>query len=269
MIDGFFHYAFMQYALLAVLLITPLFALLGTVVMNNRMTFFSDIIGHGALAGVALSIFLHWPDPLWGILLIAMLIAISVVLLKRFTRAATDSVLGILFSLVTASGILLLSQGGNFAQFSSYLIGDILTVSPAQIGWLAVMFMVVILYWAAMKRALFLTSISPSLAKSRRISVWGVELSFAVLLAIVVALSIPLVGILMVTALIILPASTARLVAHNVQQYWMFSLLFSVLSGILGLAASFALDTSAGATIALAGGAMYAAVLMFSRIINR
>jgi len=251
------RYAFMKRALLAVMLGTPMFALLGTMVVSNRMVFFSDVLGHSALTGVAIGVIMGLMDPMWSTLAFAVILAIGVNVFRRTTHAANETVLGVFLATTVALGIVILSRGGGFAKFSSYLIGDILAVSPGQLVIMAVLFVVVLAYWAVAANGLVLVSISPSLARSRGMSSFLIETSFAVLLAVVVTFSIRLVGILMINSLLVLPAAAARNLATNVRSYTLWTVALSMFSGFAGLFASYYWGTASGATIVLFSAAFY------------
>ncbi len=252
------HYDFMKNALLAVLLLTPLLALIGTMVVNYRMAFFSDVLGHSALTGMALGVLAGAKDPVWGMAAFMVALAVVISLFKETTRAAFDTVLGVFFGVVVAFGIMILSRGGNFAKFASYLIGDVLSVSPNQILGLLAVFWAVCFYWIFFGNALVLIAVSPVLAFSRRIPIFLIQVSFAVLLAIVVAFSVRLVGILMINSLLVLPAAAARNLARDVRGYTFLAVVFSLASGVTGLLLSYFWGTSAGATIVLAAAFLYA-----------
>ena len=232
------RYMFMKNALLAIILVTPLFAMLGTIVVGNRMAFFSDVLGHSALTGIAIGVVLGLGDPIWSMVSFAVLLAIAVTMFKGATHAASDTVLGVFFAVAVALGVVLLSRGGSFSRFTMYLIGDILAVTPGQILILAAMFLVVVIYWIILGNDLLLISVNPMLARSRGIPVFLVEASFAVLLALVVTFSIRLVGILIINSLLILPAAASRNISCSVRAYTLWAIGMSLVSGIAGLIAS-------------------------------
>jgi len=262
-------YGFMRHALLAVILVSPLFALVGTMVIANRMAFFSDVLGHSALTGIAIGVVLGLGDPFWAMTLFAVILAVAVNLFKGATRAASDTVLGVFFALTVALGVVLLSRGGGFARYTSYLIGDILAVDAAQIARLAAFFTVVLLYWTLLGNRLFLVSLNPSLARSRGVAVFWVETSFTVLLALLVILSIRLVGILIINSLLILPAAAARILARSLLGYTLWAIAISLFSGIGGLIVAYYWGTASGATIVLLAAACYGAAVMRGYFLNR
>jgi len=259
------HYAFMKNALLAVLLVTPCFALLGTMVVNNRMAFFTDVLGHSALTGIAIGVLLGFHDPTFPMIVIAVILAVSINLLKDTTRASIDTVLGVLFAFIVALGIVILSRQGGFVKYTSYLIGDILVVSPQQIAWFFIIAVVVLVYWFTAANAMILTSVNTSLARSRRVNTFLIETSFTILLALVVIVSIRLVGILIINSLLILPAAASRNIARNFHTYTVWAVIISVFSGIAGLIASYYWGTASGATIVIFSAVCYSISALLGR----
>lgn len=251
------HYAFMKNALLAVLLVTPCFALLGTMVVNNRMAFFTDVLGHSALTGIAIGVILGIHDPTLPMIILAVVLAVSINLLKNITKTSIDTVLGVFMAFLVALGIVILSRAGGFVKYTSYLIGDILAVSPQQITWFFTITIVVLGYWYIAGNALILTSVNPSLAHSRRVNTFLIETSFTILLALVVIVSIRLVGILIINSLLVLPAAASRNFARNMHSYTLGAVIISILSGITGLVVSYYWGTASGATIVLFAAALY------------
>jgi zinc transport system permease protein len=255
----------MKNALLAVVLMTPLFALLGTAVVSKRMAFFSDVLGHSALTGVALGVLLGMSDPFWAMLMFIIILAVTINIFKNITHASSDTVLGVFFAITVALGVMILSKGGGFNKFTGYLIGDILAVSPGQLAWMAVFFLVILLYWVLLGNKLLLINVNPSLARSRGINVSFIETSFVIVLAILVAVSLRIIGILMINSLLVLPAAAARNLAANTRLYTLWSILISVISGICGLILSYYFGTASSATIIVLCAVFYLITVILAR----
>lgn len=245
------QFAFMQNALLVVLLITPLFALIGCLVISNQMAFFSDAIGHAALTGIAIGALAGLADPLWAMLAFATVLAILVTVLRRYSSASTDTIIGLMMAFAVALGVVLLSRGGGFARYSRYLIGDLLTITPFEILRLVLLLAIVLGVWLAFFNSLFFVGLNRSLAKARGLPVWRLETFFAVIVALVVTVTIPWVGLLVINALLIVPAAAARNMARTMTAYVLGAVIISALAGILGLITSFYWGTATGATIVL------------------
>ena len=251
-------HSFMKNALLAVLLVTPLFGLLGTMVVSNRMAFFSDSLGHGAFTGIAIGVLLGGIKPLVAIVTFSILFAILITVIKNKSRLSTDTIIGVFSSTAIALGLMIMSRGGSFAKFSSYLIGDLLSITPSEIGMLIGVFIGVILLWLTIFNQLLVISIHSSLAASRGMNTVAMEICFAVALAVIVAISIQWVGLLIINSMLVLPAAAARNITVNVRQYHLVSVLVAVFSGVTGLVLSYYWNTATGATIVLV-----AAILVF------
>ena len=250
-------YTFMKHALLAVLLMTPLFGLLSTMVVSSRMAFFSDSLGHGAFTGIAVGALVGMISPLSSLLLFSVVFALIITYIKRHTAASADTVIGVFSSTAIAVGLMVMSRGGGFTKFSPLLIGDILSVTPVDLAGLAAVDVIVVLAWALLFNRLLLLSINPSFARSRGISVAAVEAVFAVLLAVVVAVSIQWVGILIINALLVLPGATARNIARNVKEYHIVSVASALIAGITGLLAAYYFGIAAGASIVAVAAVLF------------
>ena len=243
---------FMKNALLAVLVITPLFGILSTMVVHSRMSFFSDALGHSAFTGMAIGALWGFHEPTWAAVLFAMLFALLFNLVKRRSALASDTVIGVFSSTAVALGIFLSTLGGrSFTRFNNLLIGDILSVEPAKIGVLALILLAVALLWLVSFNQLMLSAVHPALADSRGVRVFWQETVFSMAIAVVVTLSMTWVGLLVINSLLVLPAAAARNVARNMRQYHLFSLLGAVLAGVAGLMTSYYLGGSAGAAVTL------------------
>ncbi len=249
-------YDFMKNALLAVLLLTPLFGLLGTMVVSNRMAFFSDSIGHGAFTGVAIGALFGGLQPLVGAVLFSVVFAVIITMIKNKSKASTDTIIGVFSSTAVALGLILLSSGG-FNKYSSYLVGDLLSIAPTELLLLFISFILVIVLWLLIFNKVFLISINQSLAASRGINTLLVDIFFTIAIAVVVTITIQWVGLLIINSLIVLPAAASRNVTRNMRQYHAVSVGISMFSGISGLIASYYLNTATGATIVLISAAIF------------
>jgi zinc transport system permease protein len=243
---------FMKHALLAVLVISPLFGILSTMVVHSRMSFFSDALGHSAFTGMAIGAICGFEEPTWAAVIFAILLALLFNVVRRHTTLASDTVIGVFSSTAVALGIFLSTLNGrSFTKFNSLLIGDILSVEPTKIGVLAVILLLVILLWVLSFNQLMLSAIHPALANSRGIQVFWQETIFSMAIAVVVTLSMTWVGLMVINSLLVLPGAAARNVARNMWQYHLLSLLGAVVAGVAGLMTSYYIGSSAGAAITL------------------
>ena len=247
-----FQWGFMRNALLAVLVISPLFGLLSTMVVTSRMSFFSDALGHSAFTGIAIGTLCGLADPLWMAVLLAAAFALLFTYVRRKSNMASDTVIGVFSSTAVALGIFIATfGGGSFTQYNSLLIGDILSVEPSKIALLAVILLVVAALWLASFNRLMLSAIHPALADSRGVRVFWQEAVFSIAIAVVVTVSMTWVGLLVINSLLVLPAAAGRNVAKNMRQYHLASVLAALVAGLAGLMTSYYLGSSAGASITL------------------
>ena len=248
---------FMKNALLALLVVSPLFGILSTMVVTRRMSFFSDALGHSAFTGVAVGSICGLAEPLWGAVVFAALLALLFTVVRRRTSLASDTVIGVFSSTAVALGIFIATfGGGSFTKFNSYLIGDILSVTPGKIAVLALILLAVLLLWGLSYNKLMLSAVHPALAGSRGINIFWQDALFSVAVAVVVTLSMTWVGLLVINSLLVLPAAAARNLAKNMWQYHLLSLVAAVAAGVAGLLTSYYIGSSTGAciTLYLAGG---------------
>ena len=260
-----YQFTFMKNALLAVLLLTPALGLLGTMAVNHQMAFFSDALGHSALTGIGLGIILGVSSDLTAMLVFGVIWAVLICVIKQSGSASTDTIISVFSSTSVAAGLLILSRGGKFARYSRLLIGEILAVTPTDLLYLLLMLAGVIILWAVLYNMLLMTSVDPFLARSRGIRTRLVEYAFVIMVAVAVMISIQWVGVMLINALLILPAAAGRNVARTSRQHALFSVLFAMISGVAGLTLSYYMDTSAGATVVLFSAFIYAVSLLARR----
>lgn len=278
MIDFFYHaidtllpfeafsMTFMKNAFLAILLLTPLLGLLGSMAVNKQMAFFSDALGHSALTGIGLGMILGLRSDLLGMLIFGIIWAILICLIKQNGSSSVDTVISVFSSTSIAAGLLILAKGGKFAKYSNLLIGDILAVQKQDLFWLLLALIGGIALWMVLYNQLLLTSINPSLARSRGIRTRIIECCFVVLVALAVMLAIRWVGVMLINALLILPAAAARNISRNSRQHALFSVLVALTSGLAGLICSYYIETSAGAAIVLVAAIFYFISLLLRAI---
>ena len=234
-----FEYEFMRQAVLAILIITPLFGLLGTMIVNRKMAFFSDALGHSALTGIAVGVVCGVTDTNLTMVVFAIVFALLLNFISSKSGASTDTVISVFSSGSVAVGLAILSKGGNFSKYSNLLVGDILSITQKEILFLFILFLVTVVFFCTCFNWLNAAGIHRTLAKSRQIPVRLIENLFAVFVALVVTLSIRWVGILIINALLILPAAAGRNLSENMREYHFFSILFSLFSGLAGLFTSY------------------------------
>ncbi len=246
------HWDFMKNALLALLLMAPLFGLLSTMIVTGRMSFFSDALGHSAFTGIAIGAIFGIGAPTAAAVIFSVAFALLFSYVRSRSNQAADTLIGVFSSTAVALGIFAATLGGgSFTRYNKYLIGDILSVTPGEIGMLALVLGAVVLFWILCSNRLTLTAIHPQLASSRGIPVGLSQMFFTAAIAVVVTLSISSVGLLILNSLLVLPGAAARNISRNLTQYHGFSVAFALAAGIGGLTVSYYLGCSAGAAISL------------------
>lgn len=243
---------FMKNALLAIIIMSPLFGLLSTMIVTNKMSFFSDALGHSAFTGIAIGALCGLAQPIWCAVALAVVFSLLFSLVRSRSNMSSDTIIGVFSSTAVALGIFVATMGGkSFTKFNTYLIGDILSVSPGEIGLLALTLLVVVVLWIPSINRLTLASVHPALADSRGVKVNFIETIFSAVIAVVVTLSLSWVGLLVINSLLVLPAAGARNIAGNMRKYHLWSILGALICGIAGLMLSYYVGSSTGAAISL------------------
>ena len=256
---------FMQEAFLGVLLTAPLAAAAGIQVVNFRMSFFSDAIGHSAFAGVALGL-IFGLSPDLTMPLLALVIGIGIMAMKQRSALSSDTVIGVFFSAVVAFGLALVSRNPNVARdMQVFLYGDILTVTHNDLLYLFLLFCVFFMFQVFAYNRLNAIGIHEQLARTHRIHTAFYQYVYVALLSLVVIFSVKSAGVLLVTALLIVPAASARNLSKSSGMMFWISIIIGVCSGISGLLISAQpwAETASGATIVLCACVIFCISLLF------
>ncbi len=226
---------FMRQAMTGLLLIAPMAAAMGVQVINFRMAFFADAISHSAFAGVALGL-IFAVSPQWTMPLFGLFVGLAIVFMQRRSGLSTDTVIGVIFAAVMAFGLAIVSRDVSVARdLQRFLYGDILTIDDAGIISLAVLGLGVLLLQIWGYNRLLYLGLNPVVAQAHRVYVAGYQFVFARLTALVVMFSVWAVGVLLVTALLIVPAAAARGFARSAGSMFWWSLLVGITSAVVGL----------------------------------
>ena len=258
---------FMRNALLAILLMAPLFGILSTMGVTGRMSFFSDALGHSAFTGIAIGCICGMAMPIWAAVLFSLVFSLLFSYVRSRSNQAADTLIGVFSSAAVALGIFVATLGGgSFTKYNKYLIGDILSITPAEIGLLAIVLLAVLTLWVLLSNKLTLTVVHPQLASSRGVPTGLSQTLFSAAIAVVVTLTISSVGLLILNSLLVLPGASARNVAKNIRQYTLLSVIFALSAGLGGLIASYVWGASAGAAISLALALIFAITFCFRKV---
>jgi len=251
---------FVVKGVLAILLVCLLCGTVGALVVGNRMAFFSDAMAHSAFAGVALGSLTaiaagagRDPDTMgWLVPLVMVLfgaaVGAAIVYIRERTSLAADTVIGVFFALSIGFGAMLFRVLQEKSTFNpeAFLFGSLLFVPEIDLVYLMVLVVIVGWLFARRYNDLVFASFSPSLARTRRVSLRVNNYLFIILLALVVNLSIKAVGALLINALLVVPAAAAANVSRNLRQLFWLTLLLCVAAGLIGFYLSTAVTVPVG-----------------------
>lgn len=255
---------FMQRALLAGLLLGLLLAYLGIFVTLRRMAFFSDGIAHAALAGAAIGLLTRF-NPLLSALCFSMLLAALVYWLEKKSPLSSDAIIGILFTSGMALGVVLISlRPGYQPELIGYLFGNILAIRVQDLALTAVLAAAIMAFMTVHRRKLTLLSLDREMAHMAGINPDRYELLLYVMLACALVLGIRVLGVVLVSALLIIPVSTARLFSRSFKALTGWTIFISELTVAAGILLSFFLDLPTGAMIVLTGSAIFSLIFIIS-----
>ncbi|MBR3534152.1 MAG: metal ABC transporter permease [Clostridiales bacterium] len=264
----FLQFAFMRNALLAIVLSSPIFAVLGTMVVNKKMAFFSDAIGHSALCGIAVGVLFGFTSRSLSMVLFAVLFSVLLSYVKDRTTYGADTIISVFASVAMSLGLVLLSMGGSFNKYSSYLVGDILSITGTEVIFLAVCLVLVAAFWVFSYNRLCSDNLNRGLAGSKGIKGRVYDYVFSAFIAVVIMFSIRWIGILLINSLIILPAASSRNISHNTRTYHLLSVIFSLVCGIAGLLLSYYTSAPSGPVIVLLLGITFFVTFIAGKVIQ-
>ncbi len=242
---------FMRRALLGLILIAPACATMGVQVVSMRMAFYSDAISHSAFTGVALGLILG-VDPRWTMIAFGVLVGCGVLIFARKSELSSDTVIGVFFAAVVALGVVIVSARRGLARyFEGVLFGDILTIQAIELWAILTLAAAILMFqWLAFNRLLLL-AMNPPLAHSRGIRPAPWEMAFGILLALLVMVALKAVGLLLVTALLVVPGAAARNLAKSAAGLFWWASAQALIASVLGLYLSFVWGSATGATVIL------------------
>jgi len=256
---------FLLRALLAGLAIVLIAGPLGVFIIWRRMAYFGDTLSHSAILGVALGYLLSININI-GILVSTLLIAILLIVAQRQKRLGSDTLLGIMAHSALSLGLILISfVEGVRVDIDSLLFGDILSVSWNDLGVIAVGAAIVLAILAYIWKPLLSLTVHEELARVEGVNVSLISAVYTLLIAILVAIAMKIIGALLITSLLIIPAATARQFSRSPEAMAFFSILIGMLAVVFGLAASYLWDTPAGPSIVIAASSLFLLSQIFKK----
>lgn len=253
---------FAQRALAAGLALAVVGGVLGVFVVLRGMAFFSDAIAHASLLGIAVAL-LASVSPLTGALILAVLAAVLIATLRGRTVLSLDTLIGVFFSAAVALGVIVIGFIQGFrADLLAYLFGDVLALRAADVILAWTLSALVLVVFAFSWRDVVLSTLHRDLAAVEGVRVLRTELLFLVLVALVVAAAMRIVGVILVTALLVVPAATAQNLARTFRGMMIWSVVLSLLSFVIGILLSFGFNLPSGPTIVVTSAVLFALSLV-------
>ena len=251
--------------LMAAIIIGAVAPVLGCYVVLRGMAFFGDALAHIVLPGVVIAFLLGWPQ-LVGALIAGVLAALLINLINGTTTIKEDSAIGVVFVAAFALGIALISlRGGDYGEeLEHILFGNLLAVSPIDLVVIAVLAIAVLIFIVAFFKELQVLAFDQVLATTMQLPVGWLNTLLLVLLAVVIVISLSAVGVVMVLAMLITPASSAYLLARRLPSMMIIAAVFGVFSGVAGLVLSFQLGVASGPMIVLVATVIFGVVFLFA-----
>lgn len=252
-----FEFAFMQRALAAAVLVGLLCGVLGFFVVLRRLAFIGVGISHSAIGGVAIGILAGWSPLITGAVF-AVAVALGIAFLSRSDNVSENTVIGVFFSGSMALGVVLFSLNSGYQQdLFSYLFGNVLAISTNELVALAGVSAVILVITLLTFKEQLLISFDEEVAAAYGHRVLPLNVLMLVMLALTVVIGVRLVGLLLIQALLVVPAAVAALWALNYRWQVVMSALIGSLSGVAGLVGAYQLDIAAGGAIVLVAVALF------------
>lgn len=259
----FFQFDFVIRALIGGTILAMTSAVLGCFVVLRRMSFFTDAIAHASLTGVALAL-IFTLDPTVGAIIFSIFIGLLLSRLDRKKVLSSDTIIGVLFtsSIALAVIIIRLLPGVQY-DLNSLLFGDILTVTTYEVILSLILMILVLLFTKKYVKPMLKLIFQKDLAQVEHKGLIIMDYLFLTLLALIISVSLKMIGAILVSALIIIPAATAQNIARNVRYMFFLSVVFAMLTVVIGMFASFLLETPSGATIVVVQAMVFLLSSMF------
>lgn len=257
------QFPFIQRALIIGVIVSLIAAILGVFVVLRKMSFFGDAIAHSSLTGIALGLLLK-VDPIIGAIVFSLLVAGGIAYLNDKKILAIDTVIGVFFASAVSLGVILIGfLKGYQASLFGFLFGDILGVSSVDIfvSVLLALFVIIFIFYSF--KSLSRITFHPELAQVEGVKVRVYEYAFMLVLALTIAVTLKIVGVILAWTMIVVPAAAAKNVSSNLRQMIVFSAIFGVASALIGVIASYYLDTASGPTIVLTSSVIFVFSLLF------
>ncbi len=259
------QFPFIQRALIAGIILAGLLAFLGIFVMLRKMAFFGDGIAHASLAGIAIGI-ISGISPMPVAVAFGIVLAVVIYFLEKKTVLSSDTIIGIIFTASMSLGVLLISlQTGYQPELISFLFGNILAIKTVELIYFGAAAFLLILFHIAKRKKIALLIFDRESAFLAGINVTAIELILYIALSVSVVLGVKVLGIILVSALLIIPPSTGKLLARSLRELELITIIIAELTVVLGILCSYYLDWPTGPSIVLLGTAIFVLALIYKK----
>lgn len=262
------HVAFMQRAMIAVIMVGAVCAVVGTYVVLRGMAFLGDALSHAILPGVAAGYLIHGPSHFalfWWSLGTALATSLGIGAVSRRTQLKEDTAIGIIFAGMFALGIALIStMHGYAADLTHILFGNVLSVGPGDLWLIGIFGGIAVLAVVLLYKELLVVSFDPVLAATLRLPAAALHYLLLLLIAMAIVVSLQAVGVALMLAMLVTPPATAYLVVRRMKPMMILAAIIGAFSGVAGLYLSYYLNMASGAAIVLVSTALFLLALIFS-----
>jgi zinc transport system permease protein len=262
------EYSFFLKSLISSLWLSVVFALLGVFVFIKRMSFFSDGIAHSAILGLALAFLFNF-NILLSALITGIIFSLLIYYLERKTKIHTDALIGLVFVSSLSLGLILMSlKAGYQPELLNFLIGNILTISDFDFVLTIIFSILILILFLFQFSKLTLALLDPVEAKLRRLNVSFYEFLFYLILGISVILGIKLVGVILITAFLVLPPAISSLISNSFKSFYLLSIVFALMNVFLGFFISNFYNFPLGASIVISASALFFILFLIKSLIK-
>ncbi len=266
---------FIRYAFIAGLLSSIAFGIIGTQVVVRRISSMAGAVAHSVLAGIGLSLFLQnrtgigWFSPIIGAVIAGVLSALVIGWVSMQSGQREDTIIGAIWAVGMAIGLLFISVTPGYTDPMSYLFGNILLISRTDLYLIGVLDVVVVIVGILLFNQLQATAYDPEFAAVRGLKNGFYFMLLLILVAVTVVLMVTIVGIVMVIALLTIPAAVSSLFVRNLRQMMVFSALFTAVFTTAGIGVSYSTDLPSGSMIIVVAGAIYFTAILIRLFVRR
>lgn len=262
-VENIIHYSFLQKALLTSIIVGIICGVIGSFIILRGMALMGDAISHAILPGVAISYMLG-VNYFYGAVLFGILTAVSIGVVSQHSRIKNDSSIGIVFTAFFALGIILIAKAQTATDLTQILFGNVLSVRTSDMIMTIIAGVVIILAVSLFYKELLVSTFDETMAATYGLPIKWIHYGIMVLLTLATVASLQTVGVVLVVAMLITPASTAYLLTNRFSVMIILSAFFGALSSVIGLYVSFEYNLSSGAVIVLAATVLFILAFVFS-----